>query len=375
MKKALTLLIGTAAITTSALATNGTQLIATTAKARAMGGVGVATYMGAGAANNNPALYAKETSKAVSGGLTFFSPSVTYQDAGGKDTSDYGSSLMPNLGYAHKINDDMAIGVGFNSVAGSGVDYAKTGKTAAAGAQNELKIAQISIPFSYNFANLGVKGLALGIAPVIQSSSLSTNNGDESSMDFGVNLGASYDLNSVTFGIIYKTAISSDYGKAMKNLQGQNISLDNPSTFGLGLDWSMSEATTIAFDYKYLAYGSASGYSDYGWSNQNVFALGAEHKMDTLALRIGLNYGSNLIDGASTAETKATYIGFPALTAAHFTIGGGFDLKEYGVIDAAFVYGMSFSDSYTYEDSFGLPQLVKATNNQASLTVDYTYAF
>ena len=90
MKKALTLLIGTAAITTSALATNGTQLIATTAKARAMGGVGVATYMGAGASNNNPALYAKESSKAVSGGLTFFSPSVTYLDAGGKDNSDYG---------------------------------------------------------------------------------------------------------------------------------------------------------------------------------------------------------------------------------------------------------------------------------------------
>jgi len=375
MKKALTLLIGTAAITTSALATNGTQLIATTAKARAMGGVGVATYMGAGASNNNPALYAKESSKAVSGGLTFFSPSVTYQDDGGKDTSDYGNSIMPNLGYAHKINDDMAIGIGLNSVAGSGVDYSTAGKTAAAGAKNELKIAQISIPFSYNFANLGVKGLALGIAPVIQSSSLSTNYGDESSMDFGVNLGATYDLENVTFGIMYKTAISSDYGNAMKNLQGQNVSLTNPSTFGLGLDYSMSDATTIAFDYKYLAYGSASGYSDFGWSNQNVFALGAEHKMETVALRIGFNYGSNLIDGASTNETVATYIGFPALTAAHFTIGGGYDLKEYGVIDAAFVYGMSFSDSYTYEDNAGLPHLVKATNNQASLTVDYTYAF
>ncbi len=374
MKKALTLLIGTAAITTSALATNGTQLIATTAKARAMGGVGVATYMGAGASNNNPALYAKESSKAVSGGLTFFSPSVTYLDAGGKDNSDYGNSIMPDIGYAHKIDDDMAIGIGFNSVAGSGVDYSTVGKTAAAGAKNELKIAQISIPFSYNFTNLGVKGLALGIAPVIQSSSLSTNYGDESSMDFGVNLGATYDLESVTFGIMYKTAISSDYGDAMKNLQGQNVSLANPSTFGLGLDYSMSDATTIAFDYKYLAYGSASGYSDFGWSNQHVFALGAEHNMDVLALRIGLNYGSNIVDSASVDQTIATYIGFPALTAAHFTIGGGYDLKEYGVIDASFVYGISFSDAYTYEVS-GLPELVKATNNQASLTVDYTYAF
>lgn len=375
MNKALHLLIVTAAITTSALATNGTQLIATTAKARAMGGVGVATYMGAGASNNNPALYAKENSKAVSAGLTLFSPSVTYQDIGDQDTSNYGSSIMPDIGYAQKINDDMAIGIGFNSVAGSGVDYSASGKSAASGVNTELKIAQISIPFSYNFSNLGVKGLALGIAPVIQYSALSTNFSNESSMDFGVNLGMTYDLDNITFGFIYKTAISSDYGNAMKDLQGNNTSLSNPSTLGLGLDYSMSDATTIAFDYKYLAYGSASGYSDYGWASQSVFALGAEHKMDTLALRIGFNYGSSIIDGASTNETIATYIAFPALTAAHFTIGGGYDLKEYGIIDAAFVYGMSFSDTYTYEDANGLPILVEATNNQSSLTVDYTYAF
>ncbi len=375
MNKVLTLLIGTTAIATSALATNGTQLIATTAKARAMGGVGVATYMGAGAANNNPALYAKESSKAVSVGLTLFSPSVTYQDIGGLDTSNYGNSIMPDIGYAQKINDDMAVGIGFNSVAGSGVDYATSGKTAAKGVKNELKIAQISIPFSYNLSALGVQGLVVGIAPVIQSSSLSTNFGSESSMDFGVNLGVTYDLENMTFGFVYKTAITSDYGSAMKDLQGNNTSLSNPSTIGLGLNYNMSDATTIAFDYKYLMYGSASGYSDFGWNNQSVAALGLEHKMDIVALRIGLNYGSSIIDGASTSETSATYIGFPALTAAHFTIGGGYDLKEYGVIDAAFVYGVSFSDSYTYEDANGLPILIEATNNQTSLTVDYTYTF
>ena len=132
MKRALTLLIGTAAITTSALATNGTQLIATTAKARAMGGVGVATYMGAGASNNNPALYSQESGKSVSGGLTFFSPSVTFQDDGGKDTSGYGNSLLPDIGYAHRIDDDMVIGVGLTSIAGSGVDYNTGAKSAAA---------------------------------------------------------------------------------------------------------------------------------------------------------------------------------------------------------------------------------------------------
>ena len=177
----------------------------------------------------------------------------------------------------------------------------------------------------------------------------------------------------ITLGLVYKTAISSDYGSKVLP-----YNLDNPSTFGLGINWMLDEKSSVAFDYKLLGYGSAAGYSDYGWSNQHVFALGYERQSDDqLTLRAGFNYGTDIVGTAKAQEVVATYIGFPAVTAAHFTLGAGFDLKESGKIDASFVYGMSFSDSYTYEDpnNGNLPTLVKATNNQTSITVDYTYAF
>ena len=73
-------------------------------------------------------------------------------------------------------------------------------------------------------------------------------------------------------------------------------------------------------------------------------------------------------------QTIESYIAFPVVTAAHFTLGGGYDFEEYGRVDASFVYGTGFSDSYVYTDLTGT-KLINATNEQTSFTVDYTYNF
>ncbi len=372
MKKSIFLLLASSVLSVSAFATNGTQLIGVGSKARAMGGVGVATYHGSESAFNNPALYSKAKGMSANLGFTLLSPNVSYQDKNGVDKSTYGSSFLPDAGFAYKIDDQMAVGFGVASTAGLGVEYPTTGDSAAAGVKNELGVVQVSIPFSYN-----ISGVSIGIAPILQYSSLSNNAKVDgaSSTDFGANFGLAYDIDSITLALMYKLAISSEYTDAFPT------PIENPSVLGLGVSYAITQSSTIALDYKMIGYGSVEAFQNIGWINQHVVALGYEFDNDSLAIRVGANYGTDVIpDDASLSETISTYIGFPALTAAHATIGGGYNFGEFGRVDVSFVYGMSFSDSYTYpvdpsDPVFGGSELVKASNNQTSFTLDYTYNF
>lgn len=377
MKKLLTVSLGLSIITSSLLATNGTQLIGFGAASRAMGGVGIATHFGAESALNNPALYSKQEKMEVTGGLTLFSPSVSYTDNGGKVDSDAGMSILPALSYAQKINDDMAFGVAMMSMAGMGVDYSGETVTNAAGMQDALSVLQFAAPFSYKYGKYSV-----GITPILQYSSLEmpspTGLQDGSSVDFGVNLGFAYDYEAYTFGLLYKTAIESDYGLANPE------ALANPGMFGLGVNYELTESINVALDYKYLMYGSAAGFEDFQWDSQHVLAFGAEYRNDLFGIRLGANYGTDVIPSEGDDQLISNnLVLFPAVVAYHLTAGGVYDINENNTVDLTGVYGTGSQNrtvTSTYFDTdLGLDRtknnLYKASNTQISITAQYTYHF
>ena len=105
-------------------ATNGDNLIATGTKARGMGGVGIAMSHGAESGLSNPALITTVKSSEVSFGGTVFMPDINFKmGQEGKYESDNDLNVIPAVSVAHKIDENLYMGIGMWGTAGMGVDY------------------------------------------------------------------------------------------------------------------------------------------------------------------------------------------------------------------------------------------------------------
>ncbi len=62
--------------------------------------------------------------------------------------------------------------------------------------------------------------------------------------------------------------------------------------------------SVIAFDYKRINWASAAGYEDFGWEDQDVYAIGYQHTQDNWAIRTGYNYAKSPIVKNSVANDQ-----------------------------------------------------------------------
>ena len=401
MKKTIKLAVVAALAlgTTSVYATNGINLIGVGAKSRAMGGVGLATNLNGENGYSNPSMITRSKTGVVNVGVTYFSPSVSVEtpsfdpNTGAQtqlsEDSAQGASFLPSIGYSTSITDDIFIGVSVYGAAGMGVDYTDA-KNFAGGFKDSLSVATFAVPLAYT-----ISGFSIGIAPVMKYGSLvmpdpkGTQPGDTvntSSTGFGVEIGADYEISGFTVAGVYKSAVDIEYKDVFSSgPKGDNHTLATPSVIGLGLSYTM-DANTIAFDYKNIGYGSATGLEDFGWENQSVFALGYQYAAEAWAVRAGFNYGAtpfstNEITDASTEEagqTMGNLMAFPAVTETHITLGGSWNINKNNSIDLAGVYGMGTAKADIAANAFGSGSKagsVEAVNNQISLTAGYNYNF
>src|SRR5512135_1430647 len=90
-----------------AYATNGDEMMAVGSQSTALGGTGVANFIGAESLWANPAMLGKSKGSEVTGGVNLFKPDVTNTGMPGnpaaKSTAD--TSYIPDLSYASRIND------------------------------------------------------------------------------------------------------------------------------------------------------------------------------------------------------------------------------------------------------------------------------
>ena len=464
MKKTIKLAVFAALAlgTTSVYATNGDHMMALGAKATGMGGVGIATAFGAESALANPALV---RGNEVTFGGTVFMPDVAFKgevvapspNGAQFQTSDADLSVIPSVAFSHDINDQLSWGLGMFGTAGMGVDYRddiavySTGAAtppSPTGSQNAymgtmngtnqlstaLSIMKFTMPISYRPMN----GLSLGIAPVIQYGALgmSYNNGAftqgvqrdatgaptgamnyhntrtgagaSDDLGFGYEVAAAYSISGVTLGVVYKSAIDMEYANQISEatanfgLQGYGDNLEQPAEIGVGVSYTIA-GSTIAIDYKNIAWSSAKGYEDFKWVDQNVIAVGYEYKTKGWAVRLGYNYANNPVEeqkGSADSPTFANYEGavlnffnlggFPAIIESHMTVGGTYNISETIGLDLAYVYSPEVSLSY---DTSAMSQgqyfngdpaanpatpfdtTANVTHSQSAVTVAVTVAF
>ena len=252
-------------------------------------------------------------------------------------------------------------------------------------------------------------GPADGSAPFINmfnGGSNTTGNGSSASFGLGLELGASYTLPDLgmTLGAIYHSSIEMEYkdqissaaagfgyGSLGANFGAFSDKLEQPAEYGLGIDWSEGDISVTA-DWKNVRWGNARGYQDFGWENQNVYALGAEYRMDDLSLRAGYNYAKNPIQN-NTDTTAVNNMGgnlqnpntngdtlnafnhvmFPAVTERHYTLGAGYQFTKNVGADFAVTYATS-PDVVVSAASVGLGTIT-VTNDQFAFSANLNYSF
>ena len=390
MKKTIKLAVVAALAlgTTSAFATNGSNMMATGAKATGMGGVGIAVSHGAESALTNPALITSVNGTEISFGGIIFMPDVS-TDGGTAGMASYDSAadmnVIPEVSIASKITDNFYMGIGMWGTAGMGVDY-RDADTTMGGAMNmvtNLQLMQFGVPLAYT-----TNGFSVAITPLLQYGSLDMDfhadmnqdgtathesSGVSQDLAFGYNLGVAYEISGLTIGATYVGQIDMDY----TGQPGGITELSTPATMGVGVSYTF-DGSTIAVDYKQINWEDAKGYEDFGWVNQNVIALGYEYATKNWAARLGYNYAASPIEDAGYAGTMSNMfnlIGFPAIVESHIAIGGSYNISDKTSVDLAYVYSPETSEEFGIMTSPTTMSTIETTHSQTAVSFQLNYTF
>jgi len=135
-----------------------------------------------------------------------------------------------------------------------------------------------------------------------------------------------------------------------------DLVMEQPWEVAIGFGYDLTDQVTITGDYRYIAWGLAEGYKDFGWENQSVYAMGFEFRPNKqFRFRGGYNYADSPLKnesgeiGSLLNDVQGSYVfnqsismlnmvGFPAITTTHFTLGAGYDFTKNLTIDGAFMY-------------------------------------
>jgi len=357
-------------------ATNGDNLIGVGTKARGMGGAGIGVSHCAESTLHNPALITCTKGTSISFGGTIFMPDIKAKmGQAAKHSSEADINIIPGVVISHKMSDNWYLGIGMWGTAGMGVDYRDATQIAGRDSGNmhmvsNLQLMQFGTSLAYSSGNFGV-----AITPVVQYGALDINyqgfdgsnvgDGVAQDLGYGVNLGAYYDLaNGVTLGAVYKSKIDMEYKNQLSKStqpfvdfgifpQAMDDHLEQPAEVGIGLGYEVGKHT-LAFDYKQIKWSDAKGYKDFGWEDQDVYALGYQLKEDKWRLRAGYNHASHPIaekqsgpaviapgsyaQAGGNALNMFNLLGFPATAEDHYTIGGGYEFTDNFYVDLAYVY-------------------------------------
>jgi len=389
-----------------AFATNGDTMISVGSQNTALGGTGVAHFVGAEGTFANPAILGKSTGKEVTGGLVLFKPDVT--NTGFTVTTPANSTAntnyIPDVSFSDRISDTLTYGVAIAGIAGMGVNYTDA-SPAYVKAKTTLSILKVVPTIAYNKDDYG-----LGFSPVLQYGSLAIsydttgnpgggprnpNHDADKDTKFGYTLGGYYNINpALTVAAAYNSAIKMSYGQQL-SLAGKGFGqtfadkLDQPTEIKAGFAYTIANNYTVTADYRSIEWARADGYKQFGWNNQTVISVGGKYAAE--GYWVGLGYNSsdnpiqNLQDGTLTPSGNNAGIVnmfnslmFPAIIKSAYTFGGGYSISKELAIEASGMIAPKVTTKVDISDAQGLAPgslYNTTTHSQQSYTVSLRYKF
>jgi len=316
--------------------------------------------------------------------------SINYDDAQTQSdgSRDPRQSTRPGLFGSNIGGESLVPAVGWQA----GMDVKVSSKLRVGATYNS------SLKYTYNdvanFKQFGPHGM-VNMSNDFLGGALQTNGGNNSDIPaLLVAAGMSQEI-ADGLGMLMPTGLISDSLAATDPNNLDDLTMEQPWEIAVGFGYELTDQVTVTGDYRYIAWGLAEGYEDFGWENQSVYAMGFEFRPNKkFRFRGGYNYadspipnksgeiGSLMTDVQGTlvfdqAISMLNMIGFPAIATTHFTLGAGYDFTENLTIDGAFMYSpeteTSRSGSLVPGASDLLSDQLPANIHIPGLDMDYEY--
>jgi long-chain fatty acid transport protein len=420
-----------AGLASSAYATNGYFAHGNGQKAKGRGGAATATYDDAFAGANNPAAAAfsgdridlglewfspiREMSRTDStGNSSFGTPPLN-----GSAESESNNFFIPEFGYNKMFNPNLALGVTVYGNGGMNTDYPAATTNCGPGTnllcgQGSLGVDLMQLIIAPTAAYKIAPNHSIGISPLIgyqrfkaeglnAFESISsdrgsvTNNGYDDSWGWGVRVGYMGQITpTVTIGAAYASKMDFQEFSKYAGLFAEQGDFDIPENYNLGVAWQATPQIKLALDYQRINYSGVnsvgnpstnfmtcnpftapdatgpgclgeSGGAGFGWSDINVWKLGAEYKYNNQWLfRGGWNHGDNPI---SSRDVEFNTIA-PAVITDHLTLGFTYTVASGNEVTVAYMHGFE-NDESGPSYFFGGTDNIKM--HQDSLGVQYSW--
>ena len=410
-------------------ATNGDNLIAIGPNARGMGGLSIAAPQDAiSAVFGNPAAmcfgrYCPSTQFDFGG--TIFMPHVSSSvtnafGLGSTISADSEEKVypIPAVGISlpfSRDDDQWRFGLAAYGVTGLGVDYKDTaldrpnifgpGAPLVAGEFTALQVMKIAPAISYQAA----PDFSIGAALHLDVARLDMGAGSALGTGYGYQLGAVWRPRPhLSIGLTYTSPqeITHDDVVAQPTMDGGiarfDLALEAPQQIGVGISVeAMDNRLVGGVEMKWVNWADATGYKDFDWENQTVYALGIQYEAirGKLFLRAGFNYGENPVkehndwNGAFTMTGPAEVVevqgihfpryyyetfrivGFPAIVEQHLTFGLTYEVNESLALNFAYMRALENEISETGTGPAGTPVTLKSTLSEDSLEFGFAWRF
>ena len=395
----------------SAFATNGMFSHGYGMKSKGMAGASTASSDDAFGGANNPASMAFVGNR-IDLGADLFSPirsskregSAGFAGVGdpGRDYSEDSESdyfIVPEFGYNHMVNNNLALGVtvygngGMNTnypgnAINSGVtgfcdaDRSNTFTPADVGVfnglcgQGKLGVDLMQLIIAPTVAYQVAPNHSIGVSPLLgyqrfkaeglqafggisSDAANVTNRGYDDAWGFGVRIGYLGKITpTVTIGAAYSTKVNFQEFDKYKGLFAEQGNMDLPENYNLGVAWQLTPVIKLAADYQrinysgvaaignpsanYLIVGGAMGLDNgagFGWDDINVWKLGAEYKLSQqMVLRAGYSHTDSPIDGDDVGEATFNIIA-PGVIEDHITLGFTYTTASGDEMTMAYMHG------------------------------------
>lgn len=286
------------------------------------------------------------------GGMNTEYPKAVFGSADKRPAGVDMIQLFVSMSYAHKFNENTAIGISV-------------------------------IPVFQRFKAYGIT--LFSTFPLLNSDSANvTNNGDSNSFGVGARLGGQVGVGGgVTLGAFYQPRINMSRFKRYSGLFAEQGDFDIPATYGLGAAWKASPNLMVLLDYTYIDYhdiasvGNASNFNNgrlgddtgpgFGWESINVLKLGVAYTTGSWIWRAGWNHGENPVDrgapgGAGVGDIELTFnLLAPGVVTDHLTFGFTKKLSDAMVFNVAGMYAFNQKVKGTENFQNGEPLIIDMT--------------
>lgn len=404
-----------AGLATSASATNGYFSHGYGMKAKGMGGASTANHDDAFFGANNPAAAAFAGNR-LELGVDLFSPIRKASNVGGslafasaESNSNY--FLVPEFGYNHMVNSNLALGVTVYGNGGMNTDYPGNpafGNTNLLGGTGSLGVDLMQLVIAPTAAYKVNANHSIGISPLLgyqrfkaeglqafapMSSDRNnlTNRGYDDAFGYGVRIGYMGKISpTVTIGAAYASKINFEEFSKYRGLFAEQGDFDIPENYNVGVAWQATPALKVAVDYQRINYSNvaavgnpvtnllllgnplgASNGAGFGWDDVDVWKLGVEYKhSQKLTLRAGYSHNDNPISGSDLGEVMFNILA-PAVNKQHITLGFTYTLASGNELTMSYAHAFDNDVSATRPGFGGGVDTIEMYQN--SIGIQYSW--